>query len=77
MEYKNKCEKILIWAKRVPHFDKKFIESVLKFYDKAERITVAQECAIDNIIEQWKIKIDDDSDNEFEFDVDDFDRDYH
>lgn len=55
--YFKKTERILEWAKTVVKFDTAFVEKVHEILASYNEITLAQEKAIDNIIEKWRIPI--------------------
>jgi hypothetical protein len=59
MDYQDKFQYILKWAKEVPNFSTRFIESVLEWYDEHNNFTSAQERAIDNIINKWNVPLED------------------
>jgi len=54
LEYMNKCEAILNWAKKNSKFDSKFINNIYS-YGLKSKLSDKQKTCIDNIITSWKI----------------------
>lgn len=50
-----KLRKIILWADEHPEFDRSFVSQLYSLKAKGHQLTTAQEKALDNIIEKWKI----------------------
>ena len=55
-----KCEMILNWALEHTSFDTTFVRSVMEYIDEHDYPTHAQEKALDNIIESFRIEEEED-----------------
>lgn len=56
-DYSEKIDAILNWARSKPNFDTEFVESVENQLNERGDLTSAQEEALDNIIEKFRIKV--------------------
>lgn len=59
--YINKCENIILWSEERPDFNVDFVKSVLEQLEFSTKSPSAKQAeAIDNIIEKFKIDINED-----------------
>ena len=66
-DYDVKCERIIEWAEqrnknlrgKQRHFDATTIEGILSWIRENDAVTENQAQTIDNIIEKWRIQMDD------------------
>lgn len=58
-EQKTLLAKIMAWAEDNPKFDTSYVEKIKAYSDKGFLLSEGQEIAIDNIVEKWRMELDD------------------